>query len=161
MLRNDRGSLFTDVSAHLGPGFERENVGRGTAAADYDNDGDVDLLVISEAGRPQLLRNDGGNAENWLLIHLVGKHQLDPLGARLEVESGGIRQVKERQSGRSYLSGHDTRLHFGLGEATRADVEVYWPDGTTQKVIRVPANQVFRIRQRQPDIHRQAGAASD
>ena len=150
MLRNDGGSRFTDVSAHLGSGFECVNVGRGAAAADYDNDGDVDLLVTSEAGRPSLLRNEGGNARHWLLIHLVGKHQRDALGSRVEVVAGGTRQVKERQSGGSYLSSHDPRLHFGLGEVTRADVKVHWPDGTTQSVTRVQADQILRVVQGRP-----------
>jgi hypothetical protein len=121
------------------------NVGRGTAVADYDNDGDLDLLVTTVAARPRLLRNDGGNQHNWLQIMLVGKMHPDALGTRVAVEAGGVRQVQERQSGGSYLSSHDPRLHFGLGRATEAHVEITWPSGQTQTLVNIAAGQVLRV----------------
>ena len=150
MFRNDAGRRFADVSAMMGPDFQEANAGRATAVADYDDDGDLDLLVTTVAARPRLLRNDGGNAHHWLQILLVGKSHPDALGTRVEVVTDGIRQVQERQSGGSYLSSHDPRLHFGLGPATSAQVEIYWSDGTHQALEKVAANQVLRVIQPDP-----------
>ncbi|MDE2740077.1 MAG: CRTAC1 family protein [Gemmatimonadota bacterium] len=150
MFRNDAGRRFADISATMGPDFQRANAGRATAVADYDDDGDLDLLVTTVAARPRLLRNDGGNASHWLQILLVGKSHPDALGTRVEVVADGIRQVQERQSGGSYLSSHDPRLHFGLGAATSAQVEIYWPDGTHQIIEKVATNQVLKVVQPTP-----------
>ena len=150
MFRNDAGRRFADVSATMGPDFQRANAGRATAVADYDDDGDLDLLVTTVAAQPRLLRNDGGNAQHWLQILLVGKIHPDALGTRVEVVADGVRQVQERQSGGSYLSSHDPRLHFGLGTATSAQVEIHWPDGTHQILEKVAANQVLKVVQPDP-----------
>lgn len=145
MFRNDAGRRFADVSVALGPDFQKANAGRATAVADYDDDGDLDLLVTTVAARPRLLRNDGGNARHWLQILLVGKSHPDALGTRVEVVADGVRQVQERQSGGSYLSSHDPRLHFGLGTATSVQVEIHWPDGMHQIIEKVAANQVLKV----------------
>ena len=150
MFRNDAGRRFADVSAALGADFQRANAGRATAVADYDDDGDLDLLVTTVAAQPRLLRNDGGNAQHYLQILLVGKSHPDGLGTRVEVVADGVRQVQERQSGGSYLASHDPRLHFGLGAATSAQVEIRWPDGTHQTIEKVAANQVLRVVQPDP-----------
>ena len=150
MFRNDAGRRFADVSAALGADFQRANAGRATAVADYDDDGDLDLLVTTVAARPRLLRNDGGNARHYLQILLVGKSHPDGLGTRVEVVADGVRQVQERQSGGSYLASHDPRLHFGLGAATSAQVEIRWPDGTHQTIEKVAANQVLKVVQPDP-----------
>ena len=150
MFRNDAGRRFADVSAALGADFQRANAGRATAVADYDDDGDLDLLVTTVAAQPRLLRNDGGNARHYLQILLVGKSHPDGLGTRVEVVADGVRQVQERQSGGSYLASHDPRLHFGLGAATSAQVGIRWPDGTHQTIEKVAANQVLRVVQPDP-----------
>ena len=150
MFRNDAGRRFADVSAALGADFQRANAGRATAVADYDDDGDLDLLVTVVAQQPRLLRNDGGNARHYLQILLVGKSHPDGLGTRVEVVADGMRQVQERQSGGSYLASHDPRLHFGLGAATSAQVGIRWPDGTHQTIEKVAANQVLRVVQPDP-----------
>jgi len=147
ILRNLNGERFLDVSAHLGESFARENIGRGTAVADYDNDGDLDLAIGVQKQPMRLLRNDGGNKNHWLEIHLVGARHQDALGTRVHVEAHGQRQMRQRQSGGSYLSSHDPRLHFGLGQATQARVEVIWPDGQQQTLESVAANQILRIEQ--------------
>ena len=144
MLRNE-AEQFTDVSASLGPDFTAPIVARGTAVADYDDDGDLDVLVNTVAGRPRLLRNDGGNAGHWLLVHLVGARQRDALGARVTVTAGERSQEKQRQSAGSYQATHDPRLHFGLGAATVADVEVRWPSGRVQHLTDVAANRLLRV----------------
>ena len=145
MLRNENGQRFIDVSANLGPAFAQANVGRGTAVADYDDDGDLDLLVTTVADRPRLLRNEGGNHNHWLQILLVGRTHPDAIGARVVVVTGEIRQILERQSGGSYLSSHDPRLHFGLGQATKAQIEITWPSGQIQMLTDIAADQVLRI----------------
>ena len=150
MFRNRGGRRFEEVSAQLGADFANANVARGTAVADYDNDGDLDLLVTTVGAAPRLLRNDGGNRNHWLQILLVGHTHPDALGARVIVTAAGVRQTKERTSGGSYLSSHDPRLHFGLGAAASADVEIHWPDGLTQHIEAVAANQVLRLVQQLP-----------
>ena len=146
ILGND-GHVFSDHSSRLGPALAVADASRGAAIADYDNDGDLDLLVTNEAGRPNLLRNDGGNGGNWLLVELVGATGLDAIGARVEVVAGNVRQVRERQSGGSYLSAGDPRLHFGLGSALLMDLVVRWPDGSSQEMRSVSANQILTITQ--------------
>ncbi len=145
VLGNDGKGRFTDVSHLLGPHFASAAVSRAAAFADYDDDGDVDLLVTNVAAAPALLRNDGGNQGHWLQIYLVGREQRDALGARVVVTANGRRQVKERQSGGSYLASHDPRLHFGLGAATRADIEVRWPDGEVQSLREVAVDRVLQV----------------
>ena len=146
VLCNQRGIRFVDVSARLGPALAVAAVSRGSATADYDNDGDLDLLVTNVAATPNLLRNDGGNRQHWLAFQLAGTSQC----ARVAVTAGGQRQVKEHQSGGSYLSSSDPRLHFGLGGATQATVEIRWPDGTLQKMEEVAADQILRLVQPNP-----------
>ena len=147
LLHNIDGEYFVDVSADLGESFTRENIGRGTAVADYDNDGDLDLVICVQRQRARLLRNEGAQQNHWLAIELVGAQHPDALGARIHIEANGQRQTRQRQSGGSYLSSHDPRLHFGLGQATQARVEVIWPDGQKQLLEAVAADQILRIEQ--------------
>jgi hypothetical protein len=147
MMRNSNGH-FEDVSDALGSALEIVEVSRGTAVADYDNDGDLDILVTNVAARLTLLRNDGGNRQHWLEVALVGRRHRDALGSRVMCTTGdGTRQVRERQSGSSYLSSHDHRLHFGLGDAATATLDITWPDGTLQTLNDVSADQVLRLEQ--------------
>lgn len=150
LLDNEGQGRFTDVSHMLGPHFVSAAVSRAVAVADYDDDGDVDLLVTNVSGPPALLRNDGGNEGHWLQIYLVGRKQRDALGARVVVTAAGRRQIRERQSGGSYLSSHDPRLHFGLGTAAQADVEVRWPDGEVQHLSKVETDRVIHVVQPSP-----------
>ncbi len=147
MMRNT-GGQFADVSASLGPGLKVVEVSRGAAVSDYDNDGDLDILVTNVAARPTLLRNDGGNKHHWLIVELVGTRHRDALGSRVVCTSDdGVKQVRERQSGSSYLSSHDHRLHFGLGNAVVADLAIDWADGAVQHISGVSADQMLRIEQ--------------
>ena len=141
---------FKDVSSEMGPGISEHYSSRGAAFGDYDNDGDVDALVLNMNDRPSLLRNDGGNKQNWIKIKLAGtKCNRTAIGARVRVITGKHIQMDEVHSGASVMSQSDLRLHFGLGKTETVDaIEVKWP--TTQKIERftqVKANQILTIRE--------------
>ncbi len=150
MYRNLGNGKFRDVSAELGPGINARFSSRGCAFGDYDNDGDVDVLVNNMNDYPSLLRNDGGNRKNWIKLKLIGtKCNRTALGARARVVTGKHIQIDEVHSGTSVMSQSDLRLHFGVGEAKVIDrLEVKWP--TTQKIEvfhRLPVNQILTIRE--------------
>jgi hypothetical protein len=151
MYRNVRGS-FEDVTAKLGPAMLEPRVGRAAAFADFDNDGDIDVLVTNNGQAPQLLRNDGGNRKHWLQLRLVGvRSNRDGIGARVKVVAAGMTQVDQAKGGMSYQSAHDPRLHFGLGDAARADsVEVRWPSGVVDFFKDVAADRVLTVREGSP-----------
>ena len=141
---------FADVSAQMGPGIAERYSSRGAAFGDYDNDGDVDVFVLNMNDLPSLLRNDGGNKQNnWIKIKLLGtKCNRTAIGTRVKVTTGKHSQIDEVHSGGSVMSQSDLRLHFGLGKAEAADVEVTWP--TTRKVEKfagLKANQIVTIRE--------------
>jgi len=148
---NNRDGTFTEVGAELGTPFTEKHTGRGAAFGDIDNDGDVDLIINNLDGAPQLLRNDGGNANNSLMIKTIGvKSNRDGIGARVTVVSGDLSQVSEVYSGGSYLSQNDLRLHFGLEKRTKIDsIEVRWPSGTVDKVSNLSANKILTIKEGQ------------
>jgi enediyne biosynthesis protein E4 len=155
LLRN-AGERFVDATKEAGPGFALEGVGRALAAGDVDNDGDLDLLVLNNGGRPNLLINDGGNAANGLMVQAVGTtSNRSGIGTKLTLTTGERRQVREVQSGSSYLAQNDLRAHFGLGRAERADrLEIRWPDGSTEVVENLAANQLVTVRQGQGIVSR-------
>ncbi|MGB9450589.1 MAG: CRTAC1 family protein, partial [Candidatus Acidiferrum sp.] len=150
VYKNLGDGRFQDVSAELGSGISERFSSRGAAFGDYDNDGDMDVLVLNMNDIPSLLRNDGGNAQNWIKVKLIGtKCNRTAIGARVRVVTGNHAQIDEVHSGGSVMSQSDLRLHFGLGKAQVIDVlEVKWP--TTQLVERftqVKANQILTIRE--------------
>jgi enediyne biosynthesis protein E4 len=150
VYKNLGNGRFKDVSAEMGPGISEEFSSRGAAFGDYNNDGDMDVLVLNMNDMPSLLRNEGGNKQNWIKIKLVGTHcNRTAIGARVRVITGKHIQMDEVHSGTSVMSQSDLRLHFGLGKVETVDsIEVKWP--TTQKVerfTRVKANQILTIRE--------------
>ena len=147
LLRN-AGERFVDVTKQAGPGFALEGVGRALAAGDVDNDGDLDLLVGNNGDRPNLLLNEGSHG-NALLVQAVGStSNRSAIGTKLTLTAGGQRQVREIQSGSSYLAQNDPRAHFGLGRAARAErLEIRWPDGSNEVVENLLANQLVVVRQ--------------
>jgi hypothetical protein len=150
VYKNLGNGRFKDVSAEMGPGITERFSSRGAAFGDYDNDGDVDALILNMNDSPSLLRNDGGNAQNWLKIKLIGtKCNRTAIGARVRVVTGNHAQMDEVHSGSSVMSQSDLRLHFGLGKVQTIDaLEVKWP--TTQKIerfTRLKANQILTIRE--------------
>lgn len=147
LLYDNVDGRFHDVSAESGPAFQVESVGRGAAVGDYDNDGDLDI-VVSNCGQPPLLmRNDGGNRNHWIAIKARGTvSNAFGLGAKVRVESGNRVQVKEINNVGSYLSSHDIRLYFGLGSERKAErVEIIWPGGNKQTLRDIPADQILLI----------------
>jgi hypothetical protein len=149
MFRNLGHGKFEKVSERLGPDFMKPVAGRGLATADFDNDGDIDLAVNVRGDSAELLRNDGGNANHWLEIFLIGtKSNRDGIGAVLKLTSGGRTVVAQRQGGMGYMSASDPRVHFGLGERkTIESLEVTWPSGTVDKLTNVPVDQTITLRE--------------
>jgi hypothetical protein len=149
--KNNRDGTFTEVAAQLGAPFLEKHVGRGAVFGDLDNDGDVDVVINNLDGGPQLLRNDGGNANNSALIKTIGvKSNRDGIGARVKVVAGDLIQIDEVRSGGSYLSQSDLRLHFGFEKRTKIDlIEVRWPSGVVDKITDVSANKILTIKEGQ------------
>ena len=147
LFRNLGTGRFVDVSAEAGPAITAENLGRGCAFGDFDNDGDVDILVNNLDGPPTLLRNDGSHRNRSILIKCVGtRSNRSAIGTRVTVTCGGRRQIADVMSGSSYYSQHDLRLHFGLGQAEAADrVEVAWPSGTRDALEKLASGHLYVI----------------
>ena len=147
LLANDGSGRFTDVGPRSGPGFALEKVSRALAAGDLDNDGDLDLIIVNAGQTVDLLRNDGGNRNNSILVRLVGEESnRDGVGALLRLEVDGTTRVRVVKAGSSYLAQNDLRVHFGLGQAEFADrLEVIWPSGTVDVVERVGANRIVTV----------------
>ena len=134
LLWNDGRGHF--VERNCGPAFERALVGRGSAVADFDNDGDLDVAKSNSGGPLQLLRNDAAGS-NWIGFELRGRRSnRQGIGARLVLETSAGTQTREARSGNSYLSSGDPRVFFGLGAATAARVRIYWPSGAVQEFPR-------------------------
>jgi hypothetical protein len=147
LFRNRTLRRFVEVGRTAGPGFSAETVGRGLATGDIDNDGDLDVLVTTNGHDAELLRNDGGNRANALLIRLrSATGNTAGIGARIRVTSGSRLQLRDVKAGSSYLSQSDLRAHVGLGAAAGADrIEVLWPSGRMETASNVPANQIITI----------------
>ena len=149
MYRNLGKGEFDKVSDSLGPHFVRPIVGRGLATADYDNDGDLDIVTNNRGDFPSLLRNDGGNANNWLTVQLVGtKSNRDGIGASLKLTSDGFVEIEQSKGGMSYMSANDPRIHFGLGKRTKvAALEITWPSGQVDRLTNVAINQIITVKE--------------
>jgi hypothetical protein len=136
---------FEDVSDRAGPGISAMHSSRGAEAGDFDNDGDMDLLVMNMNEPPSLLKNDLKNAKNWLKVQLKGtKSNRSGIGAKVRVTSGGKSQTRVLLSQSGYYSSPDARLHFGLDKAESAElVEIAWPCGLVERWEHLKPNQVF------------------
>ena len=156
MFRNTGRGVFEDVSDRLGPDFKLPRVSRGAAVGDFDNDGDLDILVTHCGEPPQLLRNDGGNANHWLEILLIGtRSNRDGVGARVKVSAGEVVVYDQRKGGMSYQSAQDPRLHFGLGQHASVDaIEILWPSGMVTKLSNLKGDQIIAIKEGEGIVER-------
>ncbi len=147
LFRNLGRGKFDDVSNKLGPDLSKPMVARGAAYADYDHDGDLDLLISANHGAARLLRNDAApKGRNWIRLQLEGtKSNRSAIGAVVRVDSTGGRQWNMVRSGSSYCSASDLSLTFGLGGDTDAAVEIEWPSGDRQKLGRLRAGKTYAI----------------
>src|SRR5580698_689509 len=149
MFRNLGQGRFAMTSSELGPDFLRPVAGRGLATADFDNDGDIDIAVNNRGDYPELLRNDGGNANHWLEVQLIGtKSNRDGTGAALKLTSEGFVQVRQAEGGTSYMSASDPRIHFGLGKRSKIEsLVITWPSGQVDKLTNVPPDQIIAVKE--------------
>ncbi|MGH9838679.1 MAG: CRTAC1 family protein [Blastocatellia bacterium] len=146
LYHNEKGR-FRDVSAESGPAFRIKHVGRGAATGDFDNDGDLDIVVSNCGQKPILMRNDGGNRNHWIAVKARGRQSNRfGVGAKVLVETEGRKQVKEIGAAGSYLSSSDLRLYFGLGgEQKLKRLEIIWPGGGKQTLTGVAADQTLLL----------------
>ncbi|MGA3023175.1 MAG: CRTAC1 family protein [Bryobacteraceae bacterium] len=148
VFRNLGGGRFEELLAEAGPAIAEPHASRGCAFGDFDNDGDIDVLIVNLNEPPSLLRNDTSGKNHWLKVKLIGTHSnRSAIGARVTARYGGRVQAQEVLSQSSFYSANDLRLHFGLGSETTADLEIRWPDGAKQTLTRVKANQILTVRE--------------
>lgn len=148
MYRNNGDGTFTEEAAKHGTALMVPRASRGVAFGDLFNDGNVDIVVNNLDGKATILRNSGNSRNNWLTVRLIGgRNNRSAVGAIVRLTASSRQQTQVVQSGDSYLSQSDKRLHFGLGsEAIVKKVEVAWPDGTSTDLENVKPNQFLVIR---------------
>jgi hypothetical protein len=145
LYRNRGDGTFARV-LDAGPAITSLHVSRGCAFGDFDNDGDLDIVIMNQHEPPSLLRNDAPKENHWIKVRLEGtKSNRSAIGARVIARYGGKTQAQAVMSQASYMSSNDPRLHFGLGSETTADIEVVWPTGTAEKYPAQSANRLITI----------------
>jgi len=148
VFRNLGNRTFEELGAEAGPGVAEAHCSRGSAFGDFDNDGDVDILVVNLNEAPSLLRNDMKVKQNWIKIKLEGvKSNRSAIGARVLVRYGTKIQAQAVLSQSSFYSCNDPRLHFGLGAVSTVEIQVFWPNGLREQFKSVPANQLVTFRE--------------
>lgn len=151
LFQNVGNKRFRHITDEVGGGLLIERSSRGAAFGDYDNDGDIDVLVVNLSDRPTLLRNDTSHNNHWVTVRLVGaKSNRDGIGAKVYVQADGRSQMVEVRSGGSYLSHNDIRVHVGLGAASRADrIEIRWPSGMVDTATALQPDRFYLAREGQ------------
>jgi enediyne biosynthesis protein E4 len=148
VFRNLGNRTFEELDAQAGPGVTDAHCSRGCAFGDFDNDGDMDILIVNLNEPPSLLRNDIKHKLNWIKIKLEGvKSNRSAIGARVLAHYGGKVQAQAVLSQSSFYSCNDSRLHFGLGESSWVDLDIYWPNGAQEQYKRLAANQFITLRE--------------
>jgi hypothetical protein len=148
LFRNLGNGRFEELLDTAGPAFAEVHASRGVAFGDFDNDGDVDILIMNLNEPPSLLRNDVSGTDHWLKVRLVGvKSNRSAIGATVIATYGEHKQAQALVAQSGYLSVNDRRLHFGLGPEKSAGLEVYWPSGFREQVKAVPADRLITIRE--------------
>jgi len=148
VFRNLGNGKFEELSDEAGPGVVAKHSSRGCAFGDFDNDGDIDIVIINQNEPPSLLRNDLNGGKSWLKVFLVGtKSNRSAIGSRVTAHYGGKVQAQAVTAQSSFYSVNDRRLHFGLGEAQTADLEIRWTNGDTERISGVATNQLVVIKE--------------
>jgi hypothetical protein len=148
LFRNLGEGLFEELLDAAGPGIAEAHASRGVAFGDFDNDGDLDILIMNINEPPSLLRNDVSGTGHWLKVKLVGtRSNTSAIGATVTAIYGGRRQAQAVLASSGYLSCGDRRLHFGMGAAASADLEIAWPNGVHEQVKNVDANQLVVVKE--------------
>jgi hypothetical protein len=156
VFRNLGDGRFEELIEEAGPGVVAAHASRGCAFGDFDNDGDVDVLVVNMNEPPSLLRNDVTGSGHWLKVLLQGvQSNRSAIGARVIARYGGRAQAQDVTAQASFYSASDRRLHFGLGAATAADLTIRWPNGATENVPQVAGDQLVVIREGAGIVRRQ------
>ncbi len=147
LFHNAGRGRFEEIVEQAGNALQQPMVARGAAYADFDNDGDLDILITSNGGAPRLLRNDGGNTNNLLRVKTVGtESNRDGIGARVEVTTGGQRRWQMVKTGSSYASQSEVPLTFGLGDQMSVELmRVVWPSGQVDEVTGIAANEFLVV----------------
>ena len=148
LFRSLGNGKFEELFEQAGPAMIAAHASRGCAFGDFDNDGDIDMVVVNLNEPPSLLRNDLTGGGHWLKVKLVGvRSNRSAIGARVTAHYGGKKQAQEVLSQASFYSANDLRLHFGLGDASQADLEIRWPNGGRERVEKVAADRLVVIRE--------------
>ena len=148
LYRNLGGGKFEELLDEAGPATQEKHCSRGVAFGDFDNDGDLDILLMNMNEPPSLLRNDITGDNHWLKVLLEGtQSNRSAIGARVVVEYGGRKQAQAVLAQSSYLSVNDRRLHFGLGAETKASLEIHWPSGAAERIVEVAADRLVVVRE--------------
>ena len=148
VFRNLGNRTFEELGQEAGPGVTDAHCSRGCAFGDFDNDGDLDVLIVNMNEPPSLLRNDMKGKENWVKVKLEGvKSNRSAIGARVVARYGGKAQAQAVLSQSSFYSCNDSRLHFGLGGFHSVDLDIYWPNGLHEQYKKIPANQLITLRE--------------
>ena len=148
VFRNLGNGSFEELIEEAGPGVAAAHSSRGCAFGDFDNDGDLDILIVNLSEAPSLLRNDVSGNNHWLKVKLVGtKSNRSAIGARVLARYGRKIQAQEVLSQSSFYSASDRRLHFGLGGETSADLEIRWPSGMRESLKGVTSNQMVVVKE--------------
>ncbi len=148
VFRNLGNGSFEELIEEAGPGVAAAHCSRGCAFGDFDNDGDIDILIINLNEPPSLLRNDVEGQHHWIKVKLIGvTSNRSAIGARVLVHYGGKTQAQAVLSQSSFYSASDTRLHFGLGEASVVDIDIFWPSSGKQSLHGVTTNRLVAIRE--------------
>jgi hypothetical protein len=148
IFRNLGNGKFEELIDEAGPGVSAAHCSRGCAFGDFDNDGDIDIVIINLNEPPSLLRNDLSGKRNWLKVFLVGtKSNRSAIGSRVRAHYGGLVQAQTVTGQSSFYSVNDRRLHFGLGKAKTADLDIRWANGQTEKIAGVSANQLVVVKE--------------
>jgi hypothetical protein len=146
---------FFDLSKHSGPGISTEHSSRGVAIGDLDNDGSIEIVVVNMNEPPTLLKNNSPRQGNSLLVRALTLSGRDAIGARITLTAGGRKQIDEVRSGGSFISQSDFRLHFGLGKAEFAELSIRWPDGKSESLSRLAANQIVTVQEGKGIVRKQ------